>query len=108
MLQVNKINIEEERRKCTGMSWLICALVVFMHQKRFTHSVTFVLLFVLYYLQSTPGRQEFLSKISNLMGKIVEKYCPVDAACDQMGKQFLHDSLPPVLTEGEWGTSDYF
>ena len=24
---------------------------------------------------------------------------PVDATCDQMGKKFIHDSLPPVLTE---------
>lgn len=25
---------------------------------------------------------------------------PVDAACDQMGKSFVHDSLPPLLTNG--------
>jgi len=29
-------------------------------------------------------------------------YMPVDAACDQMSKQFIHDSLPPVITESEF------
>jgi len=27
-------------------------------------------------------------------------YAAVDAACDQMAKQFLQNSLPPVLTDG--------
>lgn len=52
-------------------------------------------------LQARPERQEFLKKITDLMFTMIEKHCPVDSACDQMGKQFLHDSLPPALTEGE-------
>ena len=50
--------------------------------------------------QTGPERGEFLKKITGLMFKMVEQFCPVDSACDQMGKQFLHDALPPVLTDG--------
>ena len=50
--------------------------------------------------QTRPERGEFLKKITGLMFKMVEQFCPVDGACDQMGKQFLNDALPPVLTDG--------
>jgi hypothetical protein len=33
------------------------------------------------------------------MTKLIS-YAPVDAACDQMAKQYIHDSLPPVISEG--------
>ncbi|KAI0233823.1 hypothetical protein LSAT2_015979 [Lamellibrachia satsuma] len=47
-----------------------------------------------------PERKTFLKKIEQLMKKLLP-YMPVDAACDQMSKQFIHDSLPPVITEAE-------
>ena len=34
--------------------------------------------------------------------KSLVKHLPLDAACDQMGKQAIHDALPPVLTEREF------
>ena len=42
---------------------------------------------------------DFLSKIKHLLTSLVS-YVPIDAACDQMGKQLVVDSLPPVLSEG--------
>lgn len=48
----------------------------------------------------SPQRKSFLRKIQQLMTKLIS-YAPVDAACDQMAKQFIHDSLPPVLSEAE-------
>ena len=30
---------------------------------------------------------------------------PLDAAVDQMGKQFIHDSLPPCLNQSEMSRS---
>ncbi|XP_013379273.1 ribosomal oxygenase 1 [Lingula anatina] len=47
-----------------------------------------------------PERKAFLRKIEQLMTKLLS-YAPVDAACDQMGKKCVHDSLPPVLTKAE-------
>nr|CAD7452629.1 unnamed protein product [Timema tahoe] len=47
-----------------------------------------------------PQRQQFLTKARTLFDKLFE-YAPVDAAADQMGKQFMHDALPPVLTPEE-------
>ncbi|XP_041351839.1 ribosomal oxygenase 1-like isoform X2 [Gigantopelta aegis] len=47
-----------------------------------------------------PERVDFLSKMKQLLTSLVS-YAPIDAACDQMGKQFVVDSLPPVLSEGE-------
>lgn len=29
------------------------------------------------------------------------QHLPVDSACDQMAKSFIHDSLPPVLSDAE-------
>ncbi|KAL5008323.1 hypothetical protein ScPMuIL_013904 [Solemya velum] len=48
----------------------------------------------------SPDRTKFLKKIEKLMIKLIS-YGPLDAACDQMGKNFIHDSLPPVFTEAE-------
>ncbi|OWF43534.1 ribosomal oxygenase 1-like [Mizuhopecten yessoensis] len=47
-----------------------------------------------------PQRKEFLRKVEQMMMRMISN-APVDAACDQMGKQFIHDSLPPVLSEAE-------
>ncbi|WAR18247.1 RIOX1-like protein [Mya arenaria] len=38
------------------------------------------------------SREEFLKKVTGLMKMMVERYLPTDAACDQLGKQFIHDS----------------
>jgi lysine-specific demethylase/histidyl-hydroxylase NO66 len=50
--------------------------------------------------ESSPPRADFIEKIKSLTRKLFD-YAPIDAAVDQMGKQFLHDALPPVLTAGE-------
>ncbi|XP_063145924.1 ribosomal oxygenase 1 [Candoia aspera] len=47
-----------------------------------------------------PRRTLFLEKIRTLVTKLMD-YAPVDAAVDQKAKSFLHDCLPPVLTESE-------
>lgn len=47
-----------------------------------------------------PQRKDFLKKVEQMMYRLISN-APVDAACDQMGKQFIHDSLPPVLSEAE-------
>ncbi|KAG8126100.1 hypothetical protein E2320_021233 [Naja naja] len=47
-----------------------------------------------------PRRTVFLQKIRTLLTKLMD-YAPVDAAVDQKAKSFLHDCLPPVLTETE-------
>ncbi|XP_039187672.1 ribosomal oxygenase 1 [Crotalus tigris] len=47
-----------------------------------------------------PRRTLFLQKIRTLVTKLMD-YAPVDAAVDQKAKSFLHDCLPPVLTETE-------
>lgn len=45
-------------------------------------------------------RKEFVAKLQSLIGTLMESL-PVDAACDQMGKQLMVDSMPPVLSEVE-------
>lgn len=46
-------------------------------------------------------RDEFLRCVRELLVDKLINYVQVDSAVDQMGKQFIHDSLPPVLTEIE-------
>ena len=48
--------------------------------------------------KDTKLRNSFLSKFTELLTKLVE-YAPIDAAVDQMGKSFIHDCLPPVLSQ---------
>ncbi|XP_076360505.1 bifunctional lysine-specific demethylase and histidyl-hydroxylase NO66 isoform X2 [Tachypleus tridentatus] len=48
----------------------------------------------------SPERDEFLKKIHHLFSKLVQ-FAPIDSAVDQMAKTFIHDCLPPVLTERE-------
>jgi lysine-specific demethylase/histidyl-hydroxylase NO66 len=50
--------------------------------------------------QDTKPRREFLTKINSLMGKLVH-YASIDGAADQMGKQFMHNALPPYLSSKE-------
>nr|XP_014431763.1 ribosomal oxygenase 1 [Pelodiscus sinensis] len=45
-------------------------------------------------------RDAFIERVQNLIKKVVD-YAPIDAAVDQKAKLFLHDCLPPVLTEHE-------
>ncbi|XP_064601898.1 ribosomal oxygenase 1-like [Liolophura sinensis] len=49
---------------------------------------------------NSPVRKAFLKKLETLMSKLLS-HAPVDAACDQMGKQYIFDSLPPHLTDDE-------
>ena len=55
--------------------------------------------FLFFPRQETPQRQQFMRKVQQLMNRLMT-YAPVDAAADQMAKKYIHDSLPPVLTEG--------
>uniref|UniRef100_A0A8C3FV84 Bifunctional lysine-specific demethylase and histidyl-hydroxylase n=1 Tax=Chrysemys picta bellii TaxID=8478 RepID=A0A8C3FV84_CHRPI len=45
-------------------------------------------------------RGAFIERVQNLIKKLVD-YAPIDAAVDQKAKLFLHDCLPPMLTEHE-------
>ena len=45
-------------------------------------------------------RREFLKKVREHMMRVIDNM-PIDPACDQMGKKFIHDSLPPAYTEAE-------
>ncbi|KAF7668571.1 hypothetical protein LDENG_00003980 [Lucifuga dentata] len=51
-----------------------------------------------------PRRAKFFSKIESLMKKLSD-YAPVDAAVDQKSRDFLHDCLPPMLTQEELASS---
>ncbi|XP_062433208.1 ribosomal oxygenase 1 [Rhea pennata] len=51
-------------------------------------------------------RTAFVEKVQNLIKKLI-KYTPIDAAVDQRAKSFLHDCLPPVLTQSEKALSVY-
>ncbi|PSN44531.1 hypothetical protein C0J52_14684 [Blattella germanica] len=45
-------------------------------------------------------RTSFLNKIRSLTERLFD-HAPIDAAVDQMGKQFMHDAMPPILTAEE-------
>ncbi|XP_068948233.1 ribosomal oxygenase 1 [Petaurus breviceps papuanus] len=47
-----------------------------------------------------PRRGPFLEKVQSLLARLAQ-YAPVDAVADQRAKGFLHDCLPPVLSEKE-------
>ncbi|KAG0716285.1 Ribosomal oxygenase 1 [Chionoecetes opilio] len=44
----------------------------------------------------TPGRSAFLSKVKELMERLL-LYAPFDAAGDHLGAGLMHDALPPLL-----------
>lgn len=51
--------------------------------------------------QNESGRRRaFMAKVQNLMGKLFD-FANVDSAADEMGKKFMHVSLPPYLTSAE-------
>ncbi|XP_044518000.1 ribosomal oxygenase 1 [Gracilinanus agilis] len=47
-----------------------------------------------------PRRGPFLEKLQGLLARLAQ-YAPVDAVADQRAKGFLHDCLPPVVSEKE-------
>ncbi|KAJ8868367.1 hypothetical protein PR048_029883 [Dryococelus australis] len=49
--------------------------------------------------QKLPERQAFVERLHGLLDRMFQ-HLPVDAATDQLGKQYAHDALPPVLTTG--------
>ncbi|KFV78974.1 Bifunctional lysine-specific demethylase and histidyl-hydroxylase NO66, partial [Struthio camelus australis] len=51
-------------------------------------------------------RTAFVEKVQSLIKKLID-YAPIDAAVDQRAKSFLHDCLPPVLTQNEKALSVY-
>ncbi|NXG49877.1 RIOX1 oxygenase, partial [Psilopogon haemacephalus] len=51
-------------------------------------------------------RTAFVERVQRLIKKLVD-YAPIDAAVDQRAKSFLHDCLPPVLTQSEKSLSVY-
>ncbi|XP_054055601.1 LOW QUALITY PROTEIN: ribosomal oxygenase 1 [Rissa tridactyla] len=51
-------------------------------------------------------RTAFMEKVQSLIKKLI-RYAPIDAAVDQRAKSFLHDCLPPVLTQSEKAQSVY-
>lgn len=44
-------------------------------------------------------RQAAMGKLKKLFSKLFD-HAPVDAAADQMAKEFIHDALPPCLSSG--------
>ncbi len=54
-------------------------------------------------IQEHPSRQGFIQHVQQLIMKLADT-ASVDAACDQMGKQFIHDSMPPMLSDGTAAT----
>ncbi|XP_055293368.1 ribosomal oxygenase 1 [Moschus berezovskii] len=53
-----------------------------------------------------PRRTVFMEKVRVLVARLGH-FAPVDAVADQRAKDFIHDSLPPVLTERERALSVY-
>ncbi|KAM5272967.1 ribosomal oxygenase 1 [Ctenodactylus gundi] len=49
---------------------------------------------------SDPRRTAFMEKVRVLVARLGH-FAPVDAVADQRAKDFIHDSLPPVLTDRE-------
>lgn len=53
-----------------------------------------------------PRRTAFMEKVRVLVARLGH-FAPVDAVADQRAKDFIHDSLPPVLTQRERALSVY-
>ncbi|EEB11447.1 conserved hypothetical protein [Pediculus humanus corporis] len=50
--------------------------------------------------ENNEFRQKFIQKFNELGRKVLEM-CPIDAGVDQLSTNFIHDALPPCLTEDE-------
>lgn len=46
-------------------------------------------------------KKALVQNVKHLLSKLVN-YVDVDSAVDEMGVQFMHDALPPVLTPGKF------
>lgn len=46
-------------------------------------------------------RQRFIQRIREQLSTIVNFYLPVDEAVDELAAEFIHDCMPPVLTDNE-------
>lgn len=55
--------------------------------------------------KKTKERKQFVNKIMELAQELVNKHLPIGAACDQMVKNFIHESLPPCFNPSELGRS---
>ncbi|XP_071441424.1 ribosomal oxygenase 1-like [Hetaerina americana] len=49
---------------------------------------------------TSEGRSQFIKKIGQLMQRLCD-FAPIDATADQLGKQLMHDALPPLLSPEE-------
>lgn len=52
-------------------------------------------------LKATPHRKDMKKTLKDLVGRLV-KFVDLDVAVDEMGKQMMHDALPPVLSQGRY------
>lgn len=50
--------------------------------------------------KDTSIRAQFMEKAEQLFSKLFQ-HAPIDAAVDQIGKKFIHDALPPSLSDFE-------
>lgn len=48
----------------------------------------------------TECRSNILNTVQRLLTDL-SKYVDVDAAADQLGRKFMHDAVPPILTSKE-------
>ena len=56
--------------------------------------------------KESTKRDEFIERVTRLASKVVTKVA-IDSGVDQMGKRFIHDTLPPYLTQSESERYDY-
>ena len=55
---------------------------------------------VVYSTDETPKRKQIADKIRRLFAKLFD-HAPIDAAADQIAKELIHESLPPMLQSSE-------
>ena len=56
--------------------------------------------------KESTKRDEFIERVTRLASKVVTKVA-IDSGVDEMGKRFIHDTLPPYLTQSESERYDY-
>ena len=49
---------------------------------------------------TSSKRNEFIERVTELASKVVTSVA-IDSGVDEMGKRFIHDTLPPYLTPSE-------
>ena len=50
--------------------------------------------------EMSSKRNEFIERVTELASKVVDSVA-IDSGVDEMGKRFVHDTLPPYLTPSE-------